>query len=69
MEEGMDLGKEFRSKKKEHESAIDDHNRCYLCGSRLKFRHDIDYLLMVVREDSDCPSCRIQLRSKEHTLQ
>ena len=58
--------KEFTSPRQEHEPIIDDENCCCLCGTSLKFQHKIDYLTLTIQ---DCPSCRIQMKSKEHTLQ
>ena len=66
----MDTGaKEFTSEKTEHEPILVDENSCCLCGSNLKFEHKVDYLTLRIQEDAHCPSCRIQMKSKEHTLQ
>lgn len=51
------------------EFAVEDHNTCCLCGSELKFQHRIDYLTLEVKEESHCPSCRIQMRSRDYVLQ
>ncbi len=50
------------------ETAVMDHTTCCLCGSDLKFDHKIDFGTLTVVEDAHCPSCRIQLRTKQHVL-
>lgn len=50
------------------EAAVMEHNTCCLCGSDLKFQHKIDFETFKVVEDAHCPSCRIQLRSRDHVL-
>jgi 5-methylcytosine-specific restriction endonuclease McrA len=61
--------KGYESRKQEHEHIIQDENHCCLCGSKLKFDHKIDYLTLQIREKAHCPSCRIQMKSREHVLQ
>lgn len=61
--------KEYNSKKNEHQIAIDDQNHCCLCGSKLVFKHKIDYMTLDVREDADCQSCGIRLKTRSHRLQ
>lgn len=51
------------------EAFLEDQTTCCLCGTSLKFAHQVDYLTLRVHEEADCPSCMIQLRSREHTLQ
>jgi len=63
------LQKEFISEKTEHQVYIEDQNHCCLCGSKLTFEHKVDYLVMQVREDADCPTCHIRLKTKSHVLQ
>jgi len=65
----MDGRKEFVSQKKEHQLILEDLNHCCLCGSKLVFKHKIDYLSLNVREDADCPSCGIRLKTRNHRLQ
>ncbi len=65
----MEGRKQYVSKKKEHQIIIDDQNHCCLCGSKLVFKHKIDYLSFDVREDADCPSCGIRLKTRNHRLQ
>jgi hypothetical protein len=65
----MDGREEFVSEKEEHQFIIDDQNLCCLCGSKLSFQHKVDYMTMQVREDADCPSCHIRLKTRDHSLQ
>lgn len=65
----MDGQKEFLSKKKEHQPIIEDQNHCCLCGARLSFKHKVDFLTLHVREDADCPSCGIRMKTREYKLQ
>jgi DNA-directed RNA polymerase subunit RPC12/RpoP len=60
---------EFINGSKEYEVIIEDQNHCCLCGSKLIFKHHIDYLHLRVREDADCDSCGIRLKTKEHGMQ
>jgi hypothetical protein len=59
----------YTSDKSEHEIVLDDENNCCLCGSNLKFNHVVDYLTLTIKEDAHCPSCKIQMKSREHVLQ
>lgn len=59
----------FASEKQEHEIVLDDENNCCLCGSALNFKHEVDYATLRIKEDAHCPSCQIQMKSKEHKLQ
>lgn len=56
-------------KSPQHEEYLESQNTCCLCGTTLNFYHQIDYATLKVREDADCPSCGIQMRSKDHVLQ
>lgn len=58
----------FASEKEEHQFILDDHNTCCLCGTQLEFKHEVDFLNLKVRENATCPSCKIDLKPKEHTL-
>jgi len=60
---------QYLSDKSEHEVILDDENNCCLCGSNLKFKHEVDYLTLSIKEDAHCPSCNIQMKSRSHTLQ
>lgn len=52
-----------------YEIVLDDENNCCLCGSNLKFNHQVDYLTLTIKEEAHCPSCNIQMKSREHVLQ
>lgn len=54
---------------KKHEAILEDQNRCCLCGTDLKFKHTVDYISLKIEEKSNCPSCQIELRDREFTLQ
>ena len=59
----------YISSKQEHEIILDDENNCCLCGSDLKFAHNVDYLTLTIKEEAHCPSCNIQMKSREHKIQ
>jgi hypothetical protein len=65
----MEIRNEFTSHKEEHEPIIEDQNHCCLCGTALKFQHQVDYLNLTVKEDGHCPSCQVRLKSRDHRLQ
>lgn len=64
-----DLKAAYISTKEEHEIILDDENNCCLCGSLLKFTHEVDYLTLTIKENAHCPSCNIQMKSRDHKLQ
>ena len=66
--EDMEVTKQEFTAEDEREIAIAEHNTCCLCGSDLKFEHKIDFGTLTVVEDAHCPSCRIQLRQRNHIL-
>ncbi len=59
----------YMSTNSEHEVVLDDENNCCLCGTTLSFQHKVDYLTLTIKEDAHCPSCQIQMKSREHVLQ
>lgn len=59
----------YVSQNSEHEIILDDENNCCLCGSTLAFQHKIDYLTLRIKEEANCPSCKIQMKSREHSVQ
>jgi hypothetical protein len=61
--------REFTSEKNEHQPYIADMNHCSLCGTKLAFKHKVDYLALSVQEEADCPSCRIRLKTRDFGLQ
>lgn len=64
----MDRRENFVSKKKEHQPILSDTNECCLCGSKLVFKHEVDFLTLKVREEADCPTCQISLKTKDFPL-
>jgi len=65
----MDQRKNYASHKEEHQPVIEDQNTCCLCGSELVFKHTVDFATLQVREESECPSCLVKMKTKDHTLQ
>jgi hypothetical protein len=65
----MEASKEYVSVEQEHQLVLDDHNLCCLCGTKLKFQHKVDYQSLVVKEEAYCPSCQIQMKKRDFTLQ
>lgn len=48
---------------------IEEHTTCCLCGTELKFTHQVDYLNLEVTEDSFCPGCQVQMKRRNYILQ
>jgi len=65
----MEGRKEYISKKKEHQFFIVDQNHCCFCGSKLVFKHQVNRASFDVREEADCPSCGIRMKTRIHRLQ
>jgi uncharacterized protein CbrC (UPF0167 family) len=61
--------KNFENKDLATETFLADETTCCLCGTTLTFDHKIDYLSLKIVEDAHCPSCQIQMKSREHKLQ
>ena len=61
--------REFTSEKSEHQPYIEDMNHCSLCGTKLTFKHKVDYLALNVQEEADCQSCSIRLKTRAYGLQ
>lgn len=59
----------YMSIDKNHEAVLEDQNCCCLCGTDLKFEHKVDYITLKIEEKSKCPSCQIDLRQRDFTLQ
>ena len=69
-EDEMEFTKEiFTSTDAKHEMILEDQNHCCLCGTKLRFQHKVDYMTLKIEEEASCPSCHIQLRKREATLQ
>ncbi len=67
-DEDMEVTKQETAANERVETAIAEHTTCCLCGTDLKFAHKIDFQTLKVVEDANCPTCRIQLRQREHVL-
>ncbi|MCB0414782.1 MAG: hypothetical protein KDD50_10640 [Bdellovibrionales bacterium] len=48
---------------------LEDYNHCVLCGTELEFTHIAHFIHQTVEETATCPSCDIQTRQKQHSLQ
>jgi hypothetical protein len=51
------------------EDIIETLETCCLCGSRLKFSHQTDYLNLQVHEEAKCSECGIKSKSASFILQ
>lgn len=60
---------EYLSPKDEHQYIIEDQNHCCLCGTKLVFKHQVDYLTLHVREEADCPTCHVRMKTRDFSLQ
>jgi hypothetical protein len=59
----------YVSARPEHERCLDEHVRCCLCGTGLRFERATDLAELTVSEISFCPSCQIRSRPRRHALQ
>lgn len=48
---------------------LDNQNNCPLCGSELTQSHVTHFIELVVQEEAQCDSCKVQVRKEAHTLQ
>lgn len=64
-----DFERDLSNETEERQLMIEDQSSCSLCGTELKFQHQVDYMTFTVQEEAHCPSCRIQMRKQHHTLQ
>ena len=51
------------------EICSDDYLKCALCGQDLKFSHQIDYLVLKVKEEAQCTCCNIKLKVRDYRIQ
>lgn len=51
------------------EALVEDHTHCCLCGTALQFETQVNHSENKVQEQASCPSCHVQLRQQEHSLQ
>lgn len=50
------------------EQFLEDYHHCPLCSSELLFTHVTDFVAGSVKENAECLSCRIQVKSNPHKL-
>lgn len=50
------------------ETTAEELNSCALCGTNLKFDHEVNYSRLTVREHAHCPACQIRLRARDFVL-
>ena len=48
---------------------FENENNCPLCGTDLELSYDSNYQTRTVRESAQCPSCKIQIKSREFAIQ
>jgi len=51
------------------EDIIENLETCCLCGSKLRFSHQTDYLNLKVLEEAKCVACGVKSRSENFILQ
>ena len=51
------------------EDIIETLETCCLCGSRLRFTHQTDYLALLVQEEAKCTECGIKSKTSKFILQ
>jgi len=49
--------------------ALEDYLQCCLCGTNLKFKHQIDFATLNVDEEAFCMHCQIRAHKREYRLQ
>jgi len=52
-----------------NEDLIEFLETCCLCGSKLRFSHQTDYLKLEVHEEANCPDCGIRNKVSSFILQ
>lgn len=69
MAEGRAEKQKLKSLSPEQKGFLENQNKCGLCNSQLDIRVESyleDYFL---REEAECPSCKIKTRVKNHKMQ
>ncbi len=51
------------------EQEIESHTICYLCGQKLHFIHQTDFITHEVDEEANCLHCQIRTIKQSHRLQ
>lgn len=44
-------------------------NNCPICGHKLSFQHDNDFMTNTLKEEAHCAACAVDIRSETHTVQ
>jgi hypothetical protein len=44
------------------------HSSCAMCDTKLEIRHEINEIEFKIKEEAQCPSCGIRVRSAHHVL-
>ena len=58
-----------KEKLAEHEQGfLETQNHCALCGSELEIKVESYLEDYYIREEADCPKCRIRTREKNHRM-
>jgi hypothetical protein len=65
----MDAQKGQPAMKLSKEDIIESLETCCLCGSKLRFSHQMDYLNLQVHEEAKCSECGIKSQSAQFILQ
>ncbi len=48
---------------------VENENNCPLCGSGLELTYNSNYQTREMKEDANCPSCKIQIKTRTFSIQ
>lgn len=65
----MDLQKGFPTVSRPLEDVIEALTTCCVCGGKLVFKHETDFLAQSVVEKGCCPACGIKTKENSFILQ
>jgi uncharacterized Zn-finger protein len=65
----MDTQKGIPVSGQANEEIIENLETCCLCGTKLRFSHQTDYLNLQVHEETTCPACGIKNKALSFILQ
>ncbi|MCC6278433.1 MAG: hypothetical protein IT289_11015 [Oligoflexia bacterium] len=63
------LNKSYMIPEVPREDFVEYLETCCICGSKLRFTHQTDYLQLQVQEEARCPDCGIRNKTTNYTLQ
>lgn len=66
--ENLKITQTYVSTLEKYQAAIEDENKCPLCGTHLQFLHKVDHLIQSIEEQAHCPCCHIQTKARACTL-